>query len=241
MALNNWLLFTWLSFWSSTQITSAYLEVEREATYLTATGLLQGVLSICIFHCASCSKLWGSIPIRCQCALPLLMLCILGWRQVCSFPTSVSSQLQKSSYCRGAEDCSEEGLESRLWNKHMHNTSQRTPASVGEVTSLSLSSGSPHALYCWQSLSTSDKSRTFKAVISKSLENNETTVPETSNWDFSDDEKLKENVNRTFCIELLCNSFLSFPQKPFITNCNCFWLVVLFCFYFSTFLSLFPS
>lgn len=63
----------------------------------------------------------------------------------------------------------------------MHNTSQRTPASVGEVTSLSLSSGSPCALYCWQSLSTSDTSRTFKAIISKSLENNETTLPETSN------------------------------------------------------------
>lgn len=55
----------------------------------------------------------------------------------------------------------------------MHNASQRTPASVGEVTSLSLSSGSPHALYCWHCLSTSDTSRTYKAIISKSLENNE--------------------------------------------------------------------
>lgn len=55
----------------------------------------------------------------------------------------------------------------------MHNASQRTPASVGEVTSLSLTSGSPHALYCWHCLSTSDTSRTYKAIISKSLENNE--------------------------------------------------------------------
>lgn len=50
----------------------------------------------------------------------------------------------ESSYCRGVEDCSEEGLESRLWNEHMHNTSQRTPASVREVTSLSLSSDCPY-------------------------------------------------------------------------------------------------
>lgn len=51
----------------------------------------------------------------------------------------------ESSYCRGVEDCSEEGLESRLWNEHMHNTSQRTPASVREVTSLSLSSPYAHS------------------------------------------------------------------------------------------------
>lgn len=51
----------------------------------------------------------------------------------------------ESSYCRGVEDCSEEGLESRLWNEHMHNTSQRMPASVREVASLSLSSDCPYA------------------------------------------------------------------------------------------------
>lgn len=50
----------------------------------------------------------------------------------------------ESSYCRGVEDCSEEGLDSRLWNEHMHNTSQRMPASVRKVTSLSLSSDCPY-------------------------------------------------------------------------------------------------
>lgn len=53
-------------------------------------------------------------------------------------------------------------------------------------------------------------------------------LSETSNGDLWDGVKLKENVNRTLCIELLHNSFLSSPQKPLIANCNCFWLVLLF-------------
>lgn len=77
----------------------------------------------------------------------------------------------ESSYCRGVEDCSEEGLESRLWNEHMHNTSQRMPASVREVTSLSLSSDCPYThSTVGNTLSAPDMPRIQEAVISKFLD-----------------------------------------------------------------------
>lgn len=104
----------------------------------------------------------------------------------------------ESSYCRGVEDCSEEGLGSRLWNEHMHNTSQRKPVSVKAVTSLSSDCPYAHSTagnFCLFLICPAH----MKLLSQKVFKEHQSTIcPETGIQDLSDGVKFKKNENLTW-------------------------------------------